>query len=88
MTGLPETGDRNRGQEKREIRSSFKVGAAINGLFPLTSGEVAAVGIEPKAIVIFLGKLRCRDALRANFGGARFARPTLLPAELRPQRAS
>jgi len=36
-----------------EIRSSFTAEGPVKGLFLLDSGEIAAVGIEPKTIVIW-----------------------------------
>ena len=38
---------------KAEVRSSFAVGSPVKGLFSLNSGEIAAVGLEPKLIVIW-----------------------------------
>jgi hypothetical protein len=51
-------GDENRNirvidAKKAEVRSSFTVDGRVKGLFLLDSGEIAAVGIEPKAIVIW-----------------------------------
>ena len=39
--------------KKAGVRSSFAVDRPVKGLFPLDSGEVAVVGVEPKAIVIW-----------------------------------
>jgi hypothetical protein len=36
-----------------KIRSSWTASASVRGLFPLTSGEIAAVGVEPKAVLIY-----------------------------------
>ena len=40
------------------IRSTHLAGAGIKGMFALSSGEIAAVGAEPKAIVIWKLKVR------------------------------
>jgi WD40 repeat protein len=39
--------------DKAKIRSSWAVGAQVRGLFPLDSGEIAAVGVEPKALLLY-----------------------------------
>jgi hypothetical protein len=39
--------------EKAQIAASFAADAPIKGLFLLNSGEIAAVGVEPKAVLIW-----------------------------------
>jgi hypothetical protein len=36
-----------------KIRSSWTAGAPVRGLFPISSGEVAAVAVEPKAVLLY-----------------------------------
>ena len=40
-------------REEAEIKSSFVVDRPIHGLFPLDSGEIAAVGVELGVIAIW-----------------------------------
>ncbi len=39
--------------QKTEIKSSFTLDAPIKGLFALDSGEIAAIGVEPGAILVW-----------------------------------
>ena len=51
---------------KARIRSSFTVSGPVKGLSLLDSGEIAAVGIEPKAIVIWKIKVPRPEAKQGN----------------------
>jgi hypothetical protein len=42
-----------------KIRSSWTSGAPLRGMFPLSTGEIAVIGVEPKAIL--LSKIRIRE---------------------------